>query len=119
MLEPAGRVKEPAAWTIASQTIPQYVVAVPNAQDAPDCVVETISYSVSSECPVAATDFIFVAVAPEIAPTVSVTDVYPPNIAKTKSFTLFVDTPDTVGAEVVEVHPDTPLFGTLAFVSKG
>jgi hypothetical protein len=33
MLEPAGRVKELLPWIIASQTIPQYCVDVPNAQD--------------------------------------------------------------------------------------
>ncbi len=95
------------------------MVEVAKAQDAPDWADETIRYSASSECPVPATLLILVAVDPAIAPTVSVTEVYPPNIEKTKSLPLLVEIPDTVGAAVVAVQVDRELFGILAFGSKG
>lgn len=70
IVELAGSVNVPAPWTMASHSIPQYVVDDPNAHDAPDWVAETILYSASIESPVPATDLIFVPVVPAIAPTV-------------------------------------------------
>jgi hypothetical protein len=55
MLEPVVSVKDPVAWTIASQSIPHLVDPVPNAQDWADWAAETILYSAPRESPVPVT----------------------------------------------------------------
>jgi hypothetical protein len=93
------------AGMIASQNIPQYVFDVPKEQE--DDVVtglRIVTYSAPFESPVPATVVTRVGVEPAIDPTVSVTDVYPPYSAITKSLLAIVVSPVTLGLEFVPVQ---------------
>jgi hypothetical protein len=107
------------AGMTASQSALQYVVDVPKAHEVPDCAEAIVVYSTAFESPVPATVLTMVAVLPATDPTVSVVEVYPPYIAKTRSVSAAVETPVTVGAAAVAVQVLRAVAGSPAAGSNG